>query len=119
MGSLEMGEGEASAELGSREEALRAVLHCRERKHTMPFRVSVPTSARPPGPDSAPGADAPKMPGKPKAPRASGGTEGKPAKPAGKGNFEKDMLGNLLELAAAQRAKRAQQKHTEKPNGEA
>ncbi|CAK0831197.1 unnamed protein product, partial [Prorocentrum cordatum] len=39
--SVELGESEATAQFGSREDAISAVLRCRERRHDLPFRVAL------------------------------------------------------------------------------
>lgn len=43
--SFELGEERGTATLASREDALRAVLYCRERRHQLPFRVALATAA--------------------------------------------------------------------------
>lgn len=95
--SLEMGApGELSAValLESREDALRVVLHCRERKHSLPFRLAAgATVAKPPPPAKA---VASKKQGRDAAAAA-------PAKGAAFGKWEQEMLAGLASLAAAQR----------------
>eukprot|EP00928_Gymnodinium_smaydae_P096968 TRINITY_DN8675_c0_g1_i1.p1 TRINITY_DN8675_c0_g1~~TRINITY_DN8675_c0_g1_i1.p1 ORF type:complete len:319 (-),score=63.33 TRINITY_DN8675_c0_g1_i1:10-966(-) len=96
--SLDMeagGAGTAIAHLASREDALRAVLHWRERKNSMPFRIALA---------AAPGSTAAKSSSDgrphaveqtvPKGPRFS--------------NWEKDMLAALSRLAHAQKQRRGE-----------
>lgn len=107
MKSMEMGYLSAIVQLESREDALRAVLYCRERRHSMAFRVALmatPGAAvrRPPptvqgdGPPSA------------AAQRASRGASvpSANARIRNFGDWEKDMLSSLIALAAKQKKRK-------------
>jgi len=104
--SLQMKESSATAMLASKEDALRAVLDCRQRKHTLCFRVTLDTSNR--GSDDGQtsteqNTGAAPAPDKPKKKAATA----KPLKPGvAFGDWEKDMLGDLMNLAKAQKRKK-------------
>lgn len=51
--NIEVSEGGAMAQLGSREDALRAILECRQRKHQLAFRVALATAKKAEAPADA------------------------------------------------------------------
>lgn len=98
---LHLDASEGIAQLDSREDALRAVLHCRERRHQMPFRVALALGKR--GVPEESGAEpAPakklKVPPAETAPQASGKKFD---------DWESSMLDGLLGLAKAQKCTQA------------
>lgn len=103
--SMELSEAGGMVQLGSREDALRAVLNCRERRHQLPFRVTLATTEKKTEPISE------LLGGKGVAgggPFESRGAA-KPAK-AGVGGFkswESNTLDDLRKLAAAKKAAKA------------
>mmetsp|Transcript_39876 Transcript_39876/g.70133 ORF Transcript_39876/g.70133 Transcript_39876/m.70133 type:complete len:316 (-) Transcript_39876:101-1048(-) len=114
--SIEMAESGAVVMLGSREDALRAVLHCRERKHQLPFRLALAAAKKTTATDHEAGnPEKPASAAKPAAsaeppPRqqkASAGGRGAVPAPSGFGDWEAQMLSGLAGLAAAQRASKA------------
>jgi len=108
--SIDVDESGATVQLGSREDALRAVLRCRERKHQLPFRVALASLAAKgaAAPTAGPGYWEPEPTPGP-APKA-GGAGPKQAAPASTSfaDWESQMLDGLRDLAKAQREARAQ-----------
>jgi len=99
--SLQLHASEGVALLDSREDALRAVLHCRERRHQMAFRVALAPCKRgmPEGSGAEPAAaKKPKIPSAETAPQSSGKKFG---------DWESSMLDGLLGLAKAQKCTQA------------
>eukprot|EP00927_Polykrikos_kofoidii_P080028 TRINITY_DN76893_c0_g1_i1.p1 TRINITY_DN76893_c0_g1~~TRINITY_DN76893_c0_g1_i1.p1 ORF type:complete len:347 (-),score=80.62 TRINITY_DN76893_c0_g1_i1:41-1039(-) len=122
MKSLKMEENcSAAAQLGSREDALRAVLHFRERKYQVPFRVAMIKVTKPvveseavAPPRDRHGVDALHRGSKPAATEKERTTfaQASPAPPPAQkestaggafASWEADMLSDLAVLAAAQR----------------
>uniref|UniRef100_A0A7S4VZG6 J domain-containing protein n=1 Tax=Alexandrium monilatum TaxID=311494 RepID=A0A7S4VZG6_9DINO len=109
--SIELTESGALVQMGSREDALRAVLQCRERKHQLPFRVALASAARRSPARGAPvrqdsGLSSERE--EPAAPQAPAGSPCKPARTPSFDDWEASMLSSLQGLAQAQRKARAQ-----------
>lgn len=102
-------ESTAIVQLGSREDALKAVLHAREQKNKLPFKVSLATSkttpkeAPPPTPVEPPKK---RTEGNTQGPPAATAVAGKPAAPAASSfdDWEAKMLAEMQSLAAKQRS---------------
>lgn len=116
--SIEVSESGAAVMLGSREDALRAVLHCRERKHQLPFRLALATAKKAAAasePQDAGSSEKPRATAESKSAteppvrpqKASTPSKGATAAPSGFGDWEAQMLSGLAGLAAAQRASKA------------
>lgn len=90
---IEISEEGATAQLGSREDALRAVLECRQRKHQLSFRVALaPAKKTETARDVAP------------PPASKPNLAKKPAEPCGFGDWEAEMFAGLQNLANKQQA---------------
>jgi curved DNA-binding protein CbpA len=96
--SLEVSEAGGIAQLSSREEALRAILECRARKHQLPFRVALATGKK------AEAGETPTAAAQPKRTE-----QAKDAKPSSGGfdDWEAQMLAGLQGLAKKQQATKA------------
>lgn len=87
------------AQFGSREDALRAVVDCRQRKHQLPFRVALMSVKKAEAADADPAAA--------KRPDPVGKKPDPAPKPASGGSFadfEAQMMADLLNLASKQQA---------------
>mmetsp|Transcript_106078 Transcript_106078/g.300118 ORF Transcript_106078/g.300118 Transcript_106078/m.300118 type:complete len:310 (+) Transcript_106078:86-1015(+) len=113
--SFELGEERGTATMASREDALRAVLYCRERRHQLPFRVALATAAataaarsgRAPANTGTQPQPTPQPAAPPTAPEAGGGNSvpTTATKLSSFDEWEASMLASLQGLAKKQHEK--------------
>jgi len=100
--SIEVSESGGIAQLGSREEALRAILECRARKHQLPFRVALVAARKA---DDAEDSLASSLPKRTAPEREAKATEAKAS--SGFDDWEAQMLAGLQGLVKKQQVAKA------------